>query len=191
MIAALYVEARGCYSDVPDCDLWDEARDARLYAGPHAIVAHPPCARWCRLAASVEAEYPQYKRGEDGGMFGCALASVRKWGGVIEHPADSYAWARYGIPRPPRSGGWIRCLCGGWTCHVEQGRYGHAARKSTWLYAFGCELPSLRWGPARSRPRARIGGSDHDPRPRLSLKEASATPVDFRDVLIAMARGVR
>ena len=55
MIAALFVDRRGCYSGLPDVDLWDESRDARLYKGPYPVVAHPPCARWCKLAGLVEA----------------------------------------------------------------------------------------------------------------------------------------
>ncbi len=208
MIAALYVEAKGCYAGVPDVELWDEARDARLYPGPHAVVAHPPCARWCKLAAVVEARYPQHRQGEDGGVFAAALAAVRRWGGVLEHPAYSKAWPRYGLLNPPHSGGWVRDLHGGWTCHVEQGLYGHPASKATWLYAFGLGPPSMRWGSAdstalcsycetNSRPRARIGDwssngdTDYDTRRRLSPKEASATPTEFRDILISMARSVQ
>ena len=54
MIAALYVERDGIYYGLPDVDPWDEARDARLYPGPHPVVAHPPCARF-GIARSVEA----------------------------------------------------------------------------------------------------------------------------------------
>ena len=46
MIAALYVESGGAYFGLQGVDPWDEVRDARLYAGPHAIVAHPPCQRY-------------------------------------------------------------------------------------------------------------------------------------------------
>lgn len=56
MIAALYVAKGGCYFGLDGVDPWDEARDARLYAGPHPVVAHPPCARWCRLAALVQSQ---------------------------------------------------------------------------------------------------------------------------------------
>ena len=42
MIAALYVEKDGVYSGLQGVDPWDEARDARLYAGPRPVVAHPP-----------------------------------------------------------------------------------------------------------------------------------------------------
>lgn len=194
MIAALYVQAGGSYYGLDDVDPWDEARDARLYAGPHAVVAHPPCSRWCRLAGLVEARWG-HKRGDDGGCFAAALASVRRWGGVLEHPAYSDAWAAYDLPVPPARGGWVRGLCGGWTCHVEQGYYGHAARKATWLYAYNVELPRLRWGFARGEApvswcgnRTRNGGEN---RPRVGKAAASKTPPAFRELLLAMARSVR
>ena len=214
MIAALFVARNGTYSGLPDVDPWDEARDARLYPGPHPVVAHPPCTRWCRLAGLVEARYG-HKRGEDGGCFASALASVRRWGGVLEHPAYSDAWAAYEINPPPTGGGWVNAdLLGGWTCYVEQGRYGHAAKKATWLYAFGVELPALRWGHVadqdvealvswcgnRTKKRAKaIAGrswreqprGDFDVRRRLSSKEASATPVEFRDALLSIAASAR
>ncbi len=84
MIAALYVATGGVYYDpaLTDVDPWDAQRDARLYAGPHPVVAHPPCSRWCRLAGLVEARWG-HKRGEDGGCFAAALASVRTWGGGL------------------------------------------------------------------------------------------------------------
>ncbi len=195
MIAALYVAENGCYSNIPDVDPWPESRDARLYAGPHAVVAHPPCSRWCRLAGLVEARYG-HKRGEDGGMFAAALEAVRTWGGVLEHPAYSDAWQAFDLLRPPSSGGWVGDINGGWTCHVQQGQYGHPARKATWLYAVGCELPPLRWG-VKTFPSVQASlvswcrnhGCDDD-RPRVGKKAAAATPPEFRDVLLEMARSV-
>ncbi len=85
MIAALFVDPRGCYFDLEGVELWDEARDARLYAGPHPVVAHPPCSRWCRLAGLVEARWG-HKRGDDGGCFASALANVRRVGGGPRAP---------------------------------------------------------------------------------------------------------
>src|SRR5437588_11753206 len=63
-VAALYVDPNGVYANLPGVEVWDEARDARLYAGPWPVVAHPPCARWCRLAGFVESRFG-YKRGDD------------------------------------------------------------------------------------------------------------------------------
>lgn len=196
-IAALYVYADGPYASVPDCDVWDEARDARNYDGPHPVVAHPPCSRWCRLAGLVEARWG-HKRGDDGGCFEHALSCVRRFGGVLEHPAYSDAWARFDLPRPSRSGGWQRGTCGGWSCHVEQGRYGHVAKKATWLYAFGVDLPELRWGSdPDSASKALVSwcgnkvSSGMEGRPRVGKKRASVTPPAFLDVLVSMARSAR
>jgi len=192
VIAALYVDPRGCYAGLPDVELWDEARDARTYAGPHPVVAHPPCSRWCRLAGLVEARWG-HKRGEDGGCFAAALASVREWGGVLEHPAHTDAWAAHDLPAPPWVG-WQRAFCGGWVCHVEQGRYGHPAKKATWLYAHGTTTPALRFGRvAGVRSEALVSWcgnhtSAFDTRPRVGKAAAAATPIEFRDALLAIAR---
>lgn len=84
--------------------------------------------------------------------------------------------------------------CGGAVCHVEQGRYGHAARKKTWLYAYGCNdsLPQLKWGEGPTPMALTSFCKNHvradETRRRLSKKEASATPWAFRDVLISLAR---
>lgn len=201
MIAALFVDPRGVYSGIEDVEIWDEKRDARLYPGPHPVVAHPPCSRWCQLAGLVEARWG-HKRGEDGGCFAAALAAVRRWGGVLEHPAYSKAWAAFGLPIP-YSKGWQRDILNdfgsrlpAYTCHIEQGRYGHPAKKATWLYAVGTELPSLRWGrdpDQRSQALVSWCGnhvSSGEDRPRVGKRVAAATPPEFRDVLLSMARSV-
>lgn len=196
-VAALYVQRGGVYWGLEGVDPWDEARDARLYSGLHPVVAHPPCSRWCRLAGLVEARWG-HKRGEDGGCFAAALAAVRTWGGVLEHPAYSDAWAAFGLPAPPRHGGWVRGFCGGWTAHVEQGRYGHVAKKATWLYAHGVrELPALRWGfDPDQKSKALVSWCGNrvartPDRPRVGKAAAARTPLEFRDILLAMARATR
>ncbi len=132
-IAALFVAPGGAYFDLPGVDPWDQARDARRYPGPHAVVAHPPCERWGRYWSGGPSAKVRREKGDDQGCFESALASVRKWGGVLEHPEASSAWDTFGLMRPPKTGGWLRNPIG-WTCCVEQGHYGHRARKATWLY---------------------------------------------------------
>lgn len=90
-VAALYVERNGIYWNVPGVDPWDETRDARLYAGPWPVVAHPPCQRWGRFWHGSTRKPNQFKMGDDGGCFEAALSAVRKWGGVLEHPESSHA----------------------------------------------------------------------------------------------------
>lgn len=195
MIAALYVQKNGCYYGLPDVDPWDIERDARLYAGPWPVVAHPPCARWCQLAALVESRYPHCKRGEDGGCFAAALDAVRTYGGVLEHPAYSAAFAAHGLPRP-HVAGWQRTICGGWVAQVERHRYGHRADKLTWLYAYGVEPPPLKWG--RNRGASSVAVSScannlrkHQRREFMHAKERAATPPAFRDLLLSIARSAR
>lgn len=197
MVAALYVEKNGPYAGLQDVDVWDAERDARLYPGSHPVVAHPPCSRWCRLAGLVEKRWG-HKKGDDGGTFAAALRDVRKYGGVLEHPAYSDAWTAFGLPIPNPAGGWQRGIDGGWTCHVEQGRYGHVAKKATWLYAHGVdELPSLRWGsdPDQQSKALVSWCGNHvksgENRPRVGKKAASATPIEFRDILLSIARKAR
>lgn len=197
-VAVLYCDPRGVYSTIPDVELWGlPDRNAMLYAGPHPVVAHPPCSRWCRLAGLVEARWG-HRRGDDGGTFAAALAAVRRWGGVLEHPAYSDAWPAFGLPRPSvRYGGWRRTECGGAVCSVDQGRYGHPARKATWLYAHGAgSLPPLMWGSDRGSGQALVGWCannvpDSETRPRVGKRAASATPPEFAAVLVAIAESAR
>lgn len=197
MIAALYVATGGCYFGLDGVDPWDEARDARLYAGPWPVVAHPPCERWGRSADGGNAARVRRIPGDDGGCFESALASVRKFGGVLEHPEGSAAWPAFKLLPPPRSGGWVTAGdFRGWTCCVEQGHYGHAARKMTWLYVVGVALPDLQWGRSIGQPRPIIHRPGRrDSRTgmlqRLSHKQRKATPLPFRDLLLSIARSAR
>jgi hypothetical protein len=193
-VAALFVETGGVYFNLDGVDPWDEKRDARTYRGPHPVVAHPPCNKWGKYVSRDEL-------GNDGGCFEAAIMSVRRFGGVLEHPAYSKAWPTFGL-RPPKMGkGWNSADCYGHTCYVEQAHYGHAARKPTWLYAVRATLQDLHFERAPQRLHAHIvrkygyetarrwgiiqmiGGHDK------SIMRAR-TPVEFRDLLLSLARSV-
>lgn len=198
MVAALFVETNGVYFGLPNVEPWDRERDARTYAGPHPVVAHPPCKRWGRYATGAPCKPNQYRVGDDNGCFKAALDAVRMFGGVLEHPEASKAWAHFNLNAPPRDGGWIAAdMIGGWTCCVYQGHYGHMAGKATWLYAHGLPLPEMHWGPCEQRLHpvalakhgyekarrigmmAMVGGKDKE-------RIRDRTPIEFRDVLISM-----
>lgn len=198
MIAALFVDPYGVYSTLPDIDLWGEDRDARLYTGDFAVVAHPPCQLWGRFAAINYKRWggEHNKPGNDGGCFESALLNVERCGGVLEHPADSYAWEEYGIKKA--SGiGWevvYRGSIKAYVCVVWQSAYGHLASKRTQLYYVGTEPPKdLRWdrvaGTHQIGQRDQRGKSKN--KPTLSGKKASATPVLFAEELIDLARNSR
>lgn len=195
-VAALFVETGGVYFDLPEVDPWDKTRDARLYAGPLPVVAHPPCERWSPLAYINRRRIPGYEIGDDGGCFEAALRAVDKWGGVLEHPANSLAWRKFQLDRPER--GFWKGLFGTWVTEVDQGRYGHRARKRTWLYVSGGSVPpSLDWTEAESN--VIVSGFTHqergqhvaDEHRRVRPKEASRTPLAFRDLLLSLAAAAR
>lgn len=225
MIAALYIEPEGCYANVPGVDAWDEKRDARMYAGPWPVVAHPPCQRWGRFWHGSTRKPHQYKLGDDGGCFAAAINALECFGGVIEHPCDSHAWRHFGLMPPKRFAGWQstdgplvnlvdgegnvvgarRCLGEWWTCYVEQGHYGHMSRKPTWLLTCGIPrrlLPELNWskGEQRLHPialerygyeKARRIGMTAMVGGKNKTKIRNATPVEFRNVLIGIARSAQ
>ncbi len=204
MIAALYVETGGSYFGIDGIDPWDENRDARKYNGPYPVVAHPPCQRWGKMwmgSPSYVAKTGQRKiKGDDGGCFKAALASARKWGGVIEHPHGSHAWAHFGLNKPPRKGGWVNAdEYGGMTCCVEQGRYGHWMRKPTLLLAYKTITPELDWGVSKPNypqwaidrygiERVKRMGEIAFKGGGVDNKHRIGTPVEFRDLLIAIVR---
>lgn len=197
-VAALYVDEAGPYVGLETVDAYGESRDARLYAGPLPVVAHPPCQRWGRYWAGGPSVKVKKKLGDDGGCFAAALACVRTFGGVLEHPAYSHAWPTYGLPKPNREGGWSPPdEFGGRACHVEQGHYGHRARKATWLYAVSAApLPELRWGASSAKAKIDMGYRSTEERrtnpkvleePRLTDYERRATPIPFRNILLSIA----
>lgn len=190
MIAALFVEKNGCYFGLDNVDPWDIDRDARKYDGDFPIVAHPPCQLWTRFAHVNYARWggEHNRPANDGGCFKFALDTLRKCGGVLEHPAFSDAWKAFDLPRPV-NGKWIN-VNDFWVCEVWQSAYGHKARKRTWLLYCGYNPPQeMRW----ERPDAthQIGGHDQRGKlrnkPTISGKAASRTPIEFRDELIKLA----
>ena len=208
-IAALYVEAGGSYFGLPGVDAWDESRDARHYSGSTPCVAHPPCQRWGKFWAGqplwIKRTGQRKLKGADDGCFAAALAAVRRCGGVLEHPEASHAFAAHGLHRPLWRSGWLSAGDGrGHVCCVAQGHYGHRARKLTWLYAVGVELPTLDW--SIPEPRSRLDCGFHSAAERaekrasvapavnatrLHTRENLSTPIPFRDLLLRMARSRR
>jgi hypothetical protein len=186
VIAALYVETGGVYFGLPDVDPWDAQRDARLYAGPHRVIAHPPCQLWVNFAALNFKRYggEHNRPGNDGGCFASALSAVRRFGGVLEHPAFSNAWPHHSLQAPTKIG-WNKAGDREWVCEIWQSAYGHPARKRTWLLFVGDATPmEMRW--QRDPGTHQVGWFDRK-KPSLGKRAASATPTALRDELLWLA----
>lgn len=190
MLAVLFAEKFGCYADLSFVDLWSKERDARNYDGNMPVIAHPPCQLWGALANVNFSRWggEHNRPGNDGGCFEFSLDAVRRCGGVLEHPAGSQAFVKFGIK--PNGMKWQQLLDRGWVCEVWQSAYGHRARKSTWLYYVGDNPPTkLKWD--RKPGSHQVGSWDQRGKarnkPTLSKKEANATPIDFRNELVVLA----
>lgn len=188
-VAALYIDPRGPYPRMPGVDCWDEQRDARLYAGPHPIVAHPPCTHYGRLR--------HLARRDDADCAPIAVEQVRAWGGALEHPSGSLLWKRCGLPLP----GEPPDAFGGLTFELCQVDWGHVARKRTWLYVVRArsipEMPAPR-EPSHwiSGGRGRRGKKARTTPVPPGIKVCSAqqrrrTPPAFAEWLVSLARSVQ
>ena len=183
VVAALYVDPRGIYPTLPGVDCWDESRDARLYAGPFPVVAHPPCGPWGKLRHLCTKQDPL-----------CGPMAVRvaqRFGGVVEHPDRSKLWDFMALPKP----GDATDAFGGRTYEVCQVDWGHVARKRTWIYVVGVDQ---RWVMRRLRERRGVGVATHvisqdAKRPiagklRASPQASRRTPRPFAEFLVELAR---
>ena len=190
-VACLFVMSDSIYKTIPGCDCYDLDRDARTYNGNLPVVTHPPCQLWGAMANVNYARWggEHNKPGNDGGLFRFALDTVRRCGGVLEHPKASKAWAAHGLIKPIGAG-WQRTLDGGWVCEVWQSAYGHRANKATWLYCFGRPLPATWQRPQGSH---QVGFQDQRGKsrnkPTLSKREANHTPASFARYLVELAAG--
>ena len=183
-VAALYVDPRGPYPKMSGVECWDETRDARLYAGPHPVVAHPPCGPWGKLKHFCKHQARD-----------CALRAVdavRRWGGVLEHPVGSSLWAYCALPAP----GALPDRWGGVALEVQQCDWEHPTRKPTWLYVVRCSLSGLRFPPRREPTHSVCNGRgqkliDGTERLRATAFQARATPPAFAQFLVELARNAR
>lgn len=206
-INALFVETNGVYFDpfLKDVEPWDIIKNAKNCNNGAPAVCHPPCQRWGRYWSGGPSAKVKRILGDDDGCFEFALNYVCEYGGIIEHPEASHAWKHFGLNRPPRNGGWVEGhneYFNHWTCCVEQGHYGHKARKATWLYFVGNKPKDLIWGKShngnnvrvdtgfRSKEAAKIARAQADYKPikRLTESERLGTPIAFRDLLIELVR---
>lgn len=169
MVAALYCRADSVYRLLAGVDVWDEARDARLYSGVAPVVAHPPCRGWGRLRHLAKVRPGELELADH------ALSMVRRYGGVLEHPQGSRLWREAGLPRPgaPPDG------FGGWSMLVNQVDWGHRALKPTLLYVCGCGPEAVPLRPAAGVPVTTVE--------RMWRGEREATPLRFAIWLVQLA----
>lgn len=176
-MAVLFARWDSIYKTQPGCAVFDELVDATCYRGGHPVVAHPPCRLWgnlYRLSTAPESE-------RELALF--AVDTVRRCGGVLEHPAYSKLWRAKQLPLPGE-----RDSFGGQTIEVSQFWFGHRAEKLTWLYVCHAQrIPSVQLPIGRAE--CVIGTSrGHRDKKEVSKREREATPPAFAAWLVDLAR---
>jgi len=196
MIAALFVERGGPYFGRHDVDPWGKERDARLYAGPWPVVAHPPCGQWGNLRHLF---VPNRERIQDADCGPIAVDIVRRYGGVLEQPAGSKLFDECACAKPHLSPDtFVEDRHGGYAIEVCQVEWGHPARKRTWLYLVGIPRPRVAPPfPGRTPTHWVSGGRTHERKgsggvvlPGIkvcSAQQRRRTPPAFADWLIALS----
>ena len=197
-VAALYTLSKSSpYEEISGVDCWPRTRDALRYRGPWPVVAHPPCAPWSRAV-----RHQVHMSVEQGPHLApAAVFLVRKYGGILEHPAGSLLWDKMSLPYPsPCRQRTIFGLqldeWGGFTLEVEQWDWGHVAIKSTWLYMVGVSVDDVRLPPVRPRNQLstdiRVSATTGTVRRRTGYELGSPearkrTPPLFADWLVGLA----
>lgn len=177
MISVLFATKNSVYKTIPGLDVWDEDRNALNWPGKNRGIFHPPCRKWSRWLRHFSTAPESEKH-----LAIWAVHQVRKWGGVLEHPACSTLFDHMTLPRPGRRDEYGLTIC------VEQFWFGHKCRKASWLYICGVEsIPPIplvlgeapvQWDP---KPNQK---AKHPDMQRLSNHDRQATPLAFAYWLI-------
>jgi hypothetical protein len=183
LVAVLFARSDSNYKAMPGCDVFDIDRDARTFAGGMPVVAHPPCRAWGRMRQFAQ------PRDDEKELARYAVANIRRFGGVLEHPAESTLWADQMLPRPGRAPD----AFGGWTMTFDQFHFGHRAEKSTWLYIVGLHPDELPPMPRRDgSPTHCIRPTKSYPRlPSVTKAEREHTPPALAVWLVQLASRCR
>lgn len=186
-VAALYVDPKGPYPKLEGVDAWPAERDARLYDGPHPVVAHPPCAPWSKMRWLANRK--NFKR--DKSCAPRALEQVRAFGGVLEHPEHSTFWQHAKLPTPLWSSMHGADEHGGRSYLVRQVAWGHRCVKPTWLYVIGVDHDLVCVGIRHGGTATHCVTSGPGQTPGLKVAHASMrsrSPLAFAEWLVALAR---
>ena len=183
-VAVLFARADSHYKACAGVDVWDAGRDARKWPGGARVVAHPPCRAWGAL------RFVAKPRADEKDLARLAVAHVRRYGGVLEHPAASTLWKDCALAEPgtiDAAGG--RCIT------VNQWHWGHKASKPTRLYFVGLRYDELPPQPRRADAPTHCISQGHGVRlghprflPRVTDAEREHTPPAFALWLVDFAR---
>lgn len=159
MVNILFASKDSFYFQIPGLNVFDEKRNAESVERKGVFICHPPCAQWSRLRyfSNFNSRLKAY------GPWSILL--VRKFGGIIEHPASSLLFKKY-LPLP----GQPPDKYGGFSLKITMHQFGASYHKPTWIYIVGINKKDL---PAEPLNFSVISHSISNPGKRSALKEIS------------------
>lgn len=180
----LFTQQKSNYYNLQGFDCYDQVRNAFTCDSSLPGIYHPPCRRFSRLRGLSTA--PQNER-----IFGYwSIGRVRKYGGIVEHPADSLLWKQCKVGTPSSPDSW-----GGYLISVNLSWFGYPAQKRTGLYIVGVPYKDLPALPLSFDAITRIVSSSRSSKLKeVSKSKRSMTPVKLcywlRSVCILVYIGV-
>lgn len=174
-ISILFCNEDSIY-DTLNVATYKKSNDYTNFPGQTSIIAHPPCQQWSRMRSFSK---PCIK---DKILAPIALAFVRKYGGVLEHPNGSLLWKIMNINRSSKVDKY-----GGYTISVDQKWWGHPCKKSTLLYIVGCPIKDLPIMPISFDATEYSIGNSNKSIKEIPKAKRSNTPVRFARWLIQVA----
>lgn len=146
-------------------------------------MAHPPCRGWGGLSHMAKPRHGEKD------LARWAVAQIREFGGVLEHPKKSKLWADQSLPEPGQ-----RDRFGGFTLPIFQSWFGHRAEKATFLYVIGVEprevpdMPMILGEASHVVSSSRRWYRGHQNlKPWITHAEREHTPPDLAKWLVQLA----
>jgi hypothetical protein len=172
----LFARSDSHYKNYPNLEVFDADRNALSCKDETASIYHPPCRAWGQLKHFAKPRPGERK------LAIWSLLRINKFGGVLEHPANSELFKKYYL-----------LMNKGFVLDLEQVWFGHKARKPTKLYIVGIdrsELPHFK--KIATEPTHQItwlrgktkNGLKQRRLPGLEKKDREGTPPLFADYLI-------
>jgi hypothetical protein len=180
MISVLFAARDSVYKTIDGLDVWDEERNALLWPGGNPGIFHPPCRLWSAFLHQFSTAPQSEKK-----LAFWSVEQIRRWGGVLEHPAFSNLWDAAHLPSPGQRDSY------GFTISIDQFWFGHQCRKRTWIYCCGIARSAVPAPPIRLVGQYPVALHTKQRVPKRDKYSRSATPFAFAQWLVETAEAVK
>lgn len=174
MIPVLFTQEDSNYDKFEIFDCYDLKRDALSFSDRLPLIAHPPCRKFSKLRGLSTAPLSEKK------LAFFALAKVRQFGGILEHPRSSTLWkdGNFNLDGTIDSyGGFLRSVDLSW--------FGFSARKKTMLYFCGIAPGQLPPFPLSFNAITHVVSSSYkSEKKEISKNMRSTTPLPMIEFFI-------